>query len=77
MEVIPGHVGRPELQLDLSKDWEKSWDLNKWSTGQAAKFDPSNIIVRAISDIILQFLISFWKWLQLIQCVRTLPGISS
>lgn len=44
VEVIPAHIGRPELQLDLSKDWEESWDLNKWSTGQAAKFDPSHVL---------------------------------
>lgn len=69
VEVIPGHIGRPELQLDLSKDWEEHCDVNKWSTGQAAKFDLSNSVVRASS--------AQWGWLQLIQCGRTLPGISS
>lgn len=30
-------IGRLELQLDLSKDWEMSCELRKWSTCQSAE----------------------------------------
>lgn len=48
VEVIPRHIGRPELQLDLGLGREV-----KWIFVQAAKFDLSNSIVRASSDTIV------------------------
>lgn len=73
VEVIPGHIGRPKLQLVLGEDWKTSCYLSKGSTGQAAKV--WSIQQYCESEFWYHF--AQWEWLQLIQCVRILPGIFS